>query len=264
MEEAHPLKITIATVTYNAEGTLQRTLDSVAEQTWPHVEHLIVDGCSKDRTMELIHRYVDDNTGSEVTHDIVVIREPDKGLYDAMNKALENATGDYIVFLNAGDRLHSPDTLAEAFGELERTAELWPAIVYGETDLVDKQGKFIRHRRLQVPERLTWKSFRWGMLVCHQSFYVRTDLARQEPYNLKYHFSADFDWCIRLMKHAGRLNLPIRNSGRILTDYLHEGLTTQNRKASLWERFHIMASHYGWLDTLVQHALFVARAVLKK
>lgn len=259
-----PIKITIATVTYNAEETLQRTLDSVAEQTYAGIEHLIIDGCSKDRTMELIHRYVDDNTGREVTHDIVVVREPDKGLYDAMNKALENATGDYIVFLNAGDRLHSPDTLAQAFGNMEATAEHRPAIVYGETDLVDGEGRFIRHRRLQAPARLNWKSFRWGMLVCHQSFYVRTDLARQTPYNPDYRFSADYDWCIRLMKLAERLQRPIVNSRAILTDYLHEGLTTQNRKASLWERFHIMAHHYGLPATLVQHGLITIRAVFKK
>ena len=259
-----PIKITIATVTYNAEETLQRTLDSVAEQTYAGIEHLIIDGCSKDRTMELIHRYVDDNTGREVTHDIVVVREPDKGLYDAMNKALENATGDYIVFLNAGDRLHSPDTLAQAFGNMEATAGHRPAIVYGETDLVDGEGRFIRHRRLQAPARLNWKSFRWGMLVCHQSFYVRTDLARQTPYNPDYRFSADYDWCIRLMKLAERLQLPIVNSRAILTDYLHEGLTTQNRKASLWERFHIMAHHYGLPATLVQHGLITIRAVFKK
>lgn len=259
-----PIKITIATVTYNAEETLQRTLDSVAEQTYAGIEHLIIDGCSKDRTMELIHRYVDDNTGREVTHDIVVVREPDKGLYDAMNKALENATGDYIVFLNAGDRLHSPDTLSQAFGNMEATAGHRPAIVYGETDLVDGEGRFIRHRRLQAPARLNWKSFRWGMLVCHQSFYVRTDLARQTPYNLDYRFSADYDWCIRLMKLAERLRLPIVNSKAILTDYLHEGLTTQNRKASLWERFHIMAHHYGLPATLVQHGLITIRAVFKK
>lgn len=264
MDSSHHPKITIATVIYNAERTLQRTLDSVAGQAYPHIEHLIIDGCSKDRSMELIHRYVDDNTGREITHDIVVVREPDKGLYDAMNKALENATGDYIVFLNAGDRLHSPDTLKEVFGTPEYIAGTLPAVVYGETDLVDENGQFLRHRRLQAPRRLNWRSFRRGMLVCHQSFYVRTDLARQEPYDLKYRYSADFDWCIRLLKRAGRLNLPIVNSRRILTDYLCEGLTTSNRKASLWERFHIMVSHYGRLATLMLHGLFVIRAILKK
>lgn len=259
-----PIKITIATVTYNAEETLQRTLDSVAEQTYAGIEHLIIDGCSKDRTMELIHRYVDDNTGREVTHDIVVVREPDKGLYDAMNKALENATGDYIVFLNAGDRLHSPDTLSQAFGNMEATAGHRPAIVYGETDLVDGEGRFIRHRRLQAPARLNWKSFRWGMLVCHQSFYVRTDLARQTPFTI---------WTTAF----GRLRLvhpPDETCRTPPATYCQQQshphglparrLTTQNRKASLWERFHIMAHHYGLPATLVQHGLITIRAVFKK
>lgn len=239
------------------------TLDSVAGQTYPYIEHLIIDGCSKDRTMELIHRYVDENTGKEIAHDIVVIREPDKGLYDAMNKALENATGDYIVFLNAGDRLHDKDTLQQVAGKANGLS-LQPIIIYGETDLVDNGGKFIRHRRLQAPKRLTWRSFRWGMLVCHQSFYVRTDFARQETYNLKYRFSADYDWCIRLMKQAARMKLPIVNSGCILTDYLNEGMTTQNHKSSLRERFHIMAAHYSWPVAILQHGIFVVRALFKK
>lgn len=255
--------VTVVTVTYNAEQTLPRTLESVAAQTYPYVEHLIVDGCSKDRTMEQIHRYVDGNTGK--THVIQVIREPDRGLYDAMNKALEHATGRYIVFLNAGDRLHEADTLQRLFAPLSQMpCGEWPAILYGETDCVDGEGRFLRHRRLQAPETLDWKDFRWGMLVCHQSFYVRTDLARRVPYDLKYRFSADYDWCIRLLKQTARSRQPVCNSHLILTDYLSEGLTTQNHQASLWERFRIMARHYGWLATLAQHAWFVVRAVLKK
>lgn len=255
--------ITVATVTYNAESTLPCTLESVASQTYPHIEHLIVDGCSKDQTMEQIHRYVDANTGKAQPHDIHVVREPDKGLYDAMNKALEQAAGDYIVFLNAGDRLHSPDTLQKTFAPLAGVSPL-PAIVYGETDLVDAEGRFVRHRRLQAPEHLTWKDFRWGMLVCHQSFYVRTDLARQTPYDLAYRFSADYDWCLRLLEQADKKGLPVRNSHLVLTDYLCEGLTTQNHKASLGERFRIMARHFGWAATVGRHLWFVLRAVLKK
>lgn len=259
-----PIVITIATVTYNAEQTLPTTLESVAEQTYPHIEHLIIDGCSKDRTMEQIHRYVDANTGKEHPHDIRMIREPDKGLYDAMNKALEHAEGDYIVFLNAGDKLHAPDTLEQVFCRIAKTDRPLPAIVYGETDCVDSEGRFIRHRRLLAPRRLNWRSFRWGMLVCHQSFYVQTKLARQESYNLSYRFSADYDWCIRLLKRAKRLKLSIYNSKQILTDYLSEGLTTQNHQDSLWERFRIMTVHYGWIRTVILHGWFSVRAFLRK
>ena len=102
------------------------------------------------------------------------------------------------------------------------------------------------------------------MLVCHQSFYVRTDLARSEKYNLKYRFSADFDWCIRLLKRAARRRLPVLNSNMILTDYLSEGMTTSNHRASLKERFRLMAVHYGWTTAVMQHLWFVLRSVIKR
>ena len=102
--------ITIATVTYNAEATLQRTLDSVAAQDYARIEHLIVDGVSKDKTLSLVQRYVEQNNNR---HQIRLTSEPDEGLYDAMNKALLLATGEYIVFLNAGDKLHSQDTISK-------------------------------------------------------------------------------------------------------------------------------------------------------
>ena len=252
--------ITIATVTYNAESTLKRTLDSVAEQTYPHIEHLIIDGCSQDHTTEIIHHYVDKNTGCEIPHDIRFIREPDKGLYDAMNKALLHASGDYIVFLNAGDQLHTSETIEQLVATMH---DRQPAIVYGETDIVDNDGKFIRHRRHQTPEQLTWKDFRWGMLVCHQSFYVRTDLAKQELYNLRYRYSSDFDWCIRLLKQADYNKELVLNSNMILTQYLHEGMTTQYQKKSLWERFWIMSTHYGFFPTIAQHIWFIIRLFTK-
>ena len=96
------MKISIITVTYNAEATIGRTMESVAQQTHPDVEHLIIDGASTDRTLDIARRY---------PH-AIISSEPDKGLYDAMNKGLKKATGDYLCFLNAGDKLHSKETLA--------------------------------------------------------------------------------------------------------------------------------------------------------
>ena len=141
--------------------------------------------------------------------------------------------------------------------ELLRTAEL-PDVIYGETALVDREGHFVRMRRLSAPETLTWKSFRQGMLVCHQAFFAKRSLAG--PYDLQYRFSADFDWCIRVMKKARTLH----NTRLTLIDYLDEGMTTRNRKASLRERFRIMARHYGLISTVLHHAWFVVRLMLKK
>ena len=254
---------TIATVTYNAEATLERTLKSVASQNYARIEHLIIDGCSTDHTLSLVQRYVEEN---QARHNIRLVCEPDSGLYDAMNKAILAATGDYIVFLNAGDCLHSTDTISDLAKQTQWTkgGHRHPAILYGDTHIVDGSGNFLRRRRLTPPEQLSTDSFLNGMLVCHQSFYVRTDLAKQELYDLSYRFSADFDWCIRLIRLATRRRLRIINTHLVLTDYLNEGMTTQNHQASLKERFSIMKHHYGWWRTVLRHFWFIIRAIIKR
>ncbi len=262
MKKTYPL-ITIVTVTFNAGEVLERTLRSVEMQAYPRIEHLIIDACSKDATLSLVRQYVERNV--QPVHNIRILSEPDRGLYDAMNKAIGMAEGDYLVFLNAGDKLHDANTIEELVKTIDwEHRGLNPAVVYGETDCVDNDGKFIRHRRLQAPEVLTSRSFLSGMLVCHQSFYVRTDIARMHRYNLDYRFSADYDWCIRVLKYADRRRLRIVNTHLILTDYLNEGLTTKNHRKSLKERFHIMSHHYGRLSAIGAHLWFVVRSVIKR
>lgn len=243
----HP-KFSIITVTYNAGAVLEDTIQSVITQTYRNVEYIIVDGGSKDHTLDIINRYR--------KHIHTLVSEPDKGLYDAMNKGIRLATGDYLCFLNAGDELHEDDTLQLMVHSITGT-EL-PDVLYGETAIVDEEGHFLRMRRLSAPEDLNWKSFKDGMLVCHQAFFPRRELA--EPYDLRYRFSADFDWCIRIMKKSHTLH----NTHLTLIDYLNEGMTTRNHRASLHERFRIMCRHYGYLSTLARHAWFALRLLLKK
>ena len=253
----------IITCTYNAESVLQRTLDSVLEQTYSHVEHIIVDGASTDATLNMVEAYQQKSDAEDWCHEVRVKSEPDRGLYDAMNKGIQRATGQYVLFLNAGDTFPSADTLelvAESVGEGEEP----PAVLYGDTDVVDDEGRFLRHRRLSPPRRLTWRSFMKGMLVCHQAFYARTDLAKATPYDLHYRFSADVDWCIRIMRLARRRRLPMRNVGAVVVNFLDGGMTTTNHRASLKERFHVMAHHYGFVPTVIMHAWFVVRSLFKK
>lgn len=240
-------KFSIITVTYNAEKVLENTILSVISQTYHHVEYIIVDGASKDGTSALIEKY-----RSRIQ---TIISEPDQGLYDAMNKGIALATGDYLCFLNAGDSFHEDDTLQQIVHSISGT-EL-PDVLYGETALVDINGHFIRMRRLSAPEILTYKSFKQGMMVCHQAFFAKRTLA--EPYNRNYRFSADYDWCIRIIKKAHTLH----NTHLTIIDYLDEGLTTQNRKASLKERFRIMTKHYGLASTVLHHIWFVFRLLIK-
>ena len=245
----HP-KFSIITVTYNAEAVLDDTIQSVVVQTYKEIEYIIVDGGSKDKTLEIAKRYAEKLS--------VIISEPDKGLYDAMNKGIRLATGDYVCFLNAGDQLHEDETLFQIVQSLYE-AEL-PDVIYGDTDIVDLDGHFLHKRRLSPPENLTWKSFKQGMLVCHQAFFARTSLAKVTPYNLKYRYSSDFDWCIRIMKQAKVLH----NTYLTIIDYLSEGMTTQNHQASLMERFWIMSRHYGFLTTVFQHLWFTIRLAIKR
>ena len=248
MNNPHP-KFSIITVTYNAGKVLEDTIQSVVFQTYRNVEYIIVDGGSTDNTLDVVHKYQE--------RICKVISEPDKGLYDAMNKGIRMATGDYLCFLNAGDELHENETLQKIVYTF--TGKELPDVIYGETAIVDEEGHFLHMRRLSTPEHLHWKSFKEGMLVCHQAFLTRRELALANPYDLRYRFSADFDWCIRIMKQSKHLH----NTHLTLIDYLNEGMTTQNHKASLKERFRIMTKHYGWISTILHHGWFVIRLFYK-
>lgn len=238
--------ISVITITYNAAETLPLTMESVAEQSFTDFEHIVVDGASTDDTIMIARKMG--------TPSLRIISEPDKGLYDAMNKGIKLAHGRYLLFLNSGDKFHASDTLQAYADAIERKG---PDIIYGDTDIVDIEGKRIGPRHLSAPAILTVDSFSQGMLICHQAFMVRKDIA--PLYDTDYRFSADYDWCIRCIKasRAGdRVNLR-----RVTIDYLADGMTDKNKKASLMERFKIMATHYGTMKAIGQHLSFIPRAI---
>ncbi len=240
-------KFTVITVTFNAAEYIEATILSVVNQTYTNIEYIIVDGQSTDGTVDIAKKY-----SGHIKH---LISESDDGLYHAMNKGLALATGDYLCFLNAGDSFNGNDTLEKIVQGLQGRDKL-PGIIYGETALVDKHGSYIGMRRHKAPEHLTWKSFRHGMMVCHQAFMPSREIA--EPYDTAYRFSADFDWCIRLMKKTSDTH----NTHTTIINYCNVGMTTRNHKASLAERFRIMRRHYGLPVTAAMHAWFVIRLVL--
>ena len=265
------MRFSIITVTYNAAATLEGTLRSVLIQSYPDVEYIVVDGASTDGTQQIAERYLAPTDGYR--HAIArFISEPDGGIYYAMNKGIALATGDYLLFLNAGDRLHRANVLEQLSRAIERSATthgVMPPVVYGETELIDAQGHDLGPRRLHTPDTLTWRSFRRGMVVCHQSFLVLRTYALRHPYNLSYRYSADQDWCIRIMKQAQQ-DLPdtpakhvLLNSRTLISDYLNEGTTTRHHRDSLRERFVIYRHHYGLLTTLLCHVWFLLRAAFK-
>ncbi|MCK5138023.1 MAG: glycosyltransferase [Bacteroidales bacterium] len=233
-------KISIITVVFNDRDHIERTILSVINQTYKNIEYIIVDGESTDGTFNVISGF------DEIA---VVISEPDSGLYDAMNKGLQKATGDYVWYLNSGDQVYSRDTVQKMVDGL---ADL-PDIIYGGTMIIDEDQKEIGDRRLKPPDRLSWKSFKQGMVVCHQSIIVKREIA--PTYNLKYKISADIDWVIRAAKNAP----VIHHSNMVLSKFLEGGLSGNNIKKGLRERFQIMTRFYGFIPTLLRHFLFGIR-----
>ena len=255
------IKLTYVTITYQAVKVLQRTLDSVLQQDYPEITHLIIDGASTDGTLEMVNDYIERSNAANNGHKVLLMSEPDNGIYDAMNKGLRSIDGDYVCFLNAGDFLPAPDIASRIISAVENSP--LPSVLYGDTDIVDSDGNFLHHRRLSPPEHLTWKSFRQGMLVCHQAFYARTDFAIATPFDQQYRYSADVDWCIRVMKAAAKENVPLLNLHMVVVNYTQEGQTTLHHRESLLERYRVMERHYGCIQTFFLHCWFVIRSVVR-
>ena len=233
VEKQTPL-VSIITIVYNGIDTLEQTIKSIINHQYKNIEYIIVDGNSSDGTIELIKRYE--------KHISKWISEPDKGLYDAMNKGMKLASGDYFWFINSGDEIASQDVLTTIFNNNELAD-----IYYGETLVFDQNNTIIGNRRLTPPENLSWKDFRRGMLVSHQSLIVSRNVCGE--YNINYKFSADFEWALLALKHAQS----IRNTGLVLSKFLDGGLTKKNIIPSLKERFRIMRKYYGLIPTVFYH-----------
>lgn len=233
-------KISIITVVFNDAENLESTISTIQQLTYSNLEYVIVDGGSTDGTLDVIRQ-------NETVPDRW-ISEPDKGLYDAMNKGMELATGDYFWFVNAGDEPASPDVLDNLF-EKDTLADVY----YGETLMIHSDGREIGLRRLSPPEKLNWRHFRHGMLVSHQAFIASRKVAGK--YDLRYKFSADFDWCLQALHGASE----IRNTHKVLCRFREGGLTRQNIVPGLKERFRIMVRNYGLVSTILSHFVIAPR-----
>jgi len=242
-------KISIITITYQAEEYLQRTLDSVLEQgNRDQFEYIMIDGNSQDHTLNIIQN-------SSIKPDLL-ISEKDEGIYDAMNKGLAKASGEYVLFMNAGDQFASRETLKTILNHLSQN----PDVLYSDANFVDLKGRFIGKRSEATPHKLvqnlTWKDFKFGMIICHQAFICKKSIA---PYfSLTYQLSSDIDWEIRCLKASQKISYmpePICN-------YLMGGASVKNLKKSWLERFQVLSVHFGLIYTIMNHLVIIFRGIL--
>lgn len=229
-------KLSVITIVYNNVRDIERTLQSVLNQTYPNIEYVVIDGASNDGTLEILKKYE-----SRLSR---LITERDQGIYDAMNKGLAAATGDYVLFMNSGDELYAPDTVQKVFA-----TAVDADIYYGETEMYDENWHSLGQRRHQAPSKFNWKSFRFGMSVSHQAIYIRRSLT--EAYDLQYQLSSDIDWVIRAAKKAEK----IVSVEAYVAKYLVGGMSKKRHLESLKERFAIFTKHYGFVPNVFNHLL---------
>ena len=220
-------KISIITVVYNSEKYIRRTIESIVGQDYPAIEYIIIDGKSKDTTMQIVNEYRD--------RIAVVLSEPDKGLYDAMNKGLRLATGSYVLYINSGDTLSSPTLLSDLFNNVPADSD----VIYGDTQITDEDGNILHNRRHRPPEQLTWRDYKRGMLVCHQSFIAKRTLC--DEYDTNYRYAADFDWCLNILLKSR----VVTNYGKDISLFMDGGQTKRTIVPGLKERYRIMCKYYG-------------------
>src|SRR5450755_2063980 len=185
------MKISIITACYNSAATLKHTLESVNNQDYNDIEHIIVDGGSKDETVSIIQSY---------PHVAKWVSEKDNGLYDAINKGIKMATGDVIGILNSDDFFpgsHIVSTIVKMFKETNVSA------VYGDIAFV-RPGKLSKIVRLYSSKKFTPRRFVYGYMPAHPSFYVRKDCYdTMGLYKQDYKIAADYELLMRFIFKYG-------------------------------------------------------------
>lgn len=180
------IKFTIITVCKNAEKVIGKTIQSVVTQTYKNIEYIIIDGASIDDTLSIIHKY-------EKIYPIIYISEQDQGIYDAMNKGIKMATGDYIQFLNAGDSLYERTTIKNVADEIQKNqADIYygdVAYLYSDQHTeVRKYGKWCSKRLYDYT----------GDCINHQVIFAKTHLLKEHNFDINYKICADREWIMRV------------------------------------------------------------------
>lgn len=214
------MKISIITVCFNSAETLEDTIKSVLAQTYPNIEYIVIDGASKDATPKIIARYTD-----AIAH---VVSEPDKGIYDAMNKGVALATGDYVGILNSDDVFADDDVISRLVAHLSANTQLDAS--YGDLVFVERLDLQKMTRRYTSSWFSPWM-VRFGLMLPHPTFYARRELFEQHGlYKLGYRVSADFELMARFLKKG----ITIGRHDSVMVKMRQGGIST----TGFWWRVH--------------------------
>lgn len=211
----------VITVCYNAEQTIKDTITNVLSQTYRNFEYIIIDGKSQDNTLSIINNTISGNKDISIK----VISEPDKGIYDAMNKGILMASGRYINFMNSGDRFFSFDTLAVIAQNLDKSA----IVLFGDSAL-ELDGHLYRVKCRPFYEHLPLHQ---SLGFNHQCTFVDTEEAKHMLFDLKYKLAADYNMIISLF----RKGVKFQNLNTIVAVYDLTGVSAQHYKKHIKETF---------------------------
>lgn len=211
--------LSIITVVFNGEKYLEETIRSVINQTYDNVEYIIIDGGSTDGTIDIIKKYKNkiDYWKSE----------KDSGIYDAMNKGIDLVAGDWINFMNAGDKFYDNTTCNTLFKEDKDFANI--DILYG--DLIVDYGKFNRLEKAKSIDKI-WK----GMVFSHQSSFIRSSYHKEKKYTLSYNIAGDFEFFYNTFKK----NKQFKYLNNTISIMGVEGLSDGNRFQSIWQMHQVV------------------------
>lgn len=208
-------KVTIITVTYNAEKYIEETINNIINQDYPNIEYIIIDGGSRDNTVDIIKKY-----NSYITY---WISEPDKGIYDAMNKGINVATGDWINFMNAGDTFCEKNTISKVINEVTEKVDLISGDIY-----------YIKNNNKEYLKAKGLENILNGMFCFHQTLFTRTQIMKEYHFNIEFKIAGDYDFVLKCYMNQYKfkfLNFAIAN-------FIADGLAENNSiKARIEDMF---------------------------
>ena len=203
------IPVTILTVSFNAEGTISRTIESVMRQSYRDIEYIVIDGSSQDKTAEIARSFIDKFNAQE-GRNMRVISEPDKGMYDALNKGARLAHGEIVGQINADD-WYEPDAVETMAGLYEREGY---DLAWGSLNMIAPSGKFIKHAK----KGMFWSTAHW----CHPAAFARREILLEYPYPLESQHD-DFDVATHLYVDGKKL-IPL---DKVISNFTFGGMSTQ-------------------------------------